>query len=97
MFATVQLLTGDAPPRPLLDSMVATKSTQFLLIAAGNNPLETSFNQLFVATLGNRASLWIAAGADHMTAFFLYPQEYEQRVISFFQTEQLETQSASQP
>jgi pimeloyl-ACP methyl ester carboxylesterase len=86
MYAAVQVLTGDAPPRPLLDSMIASKSTQFFLIAAGKNALETAFNQMFAATLGSRASLWIAPQADHTTAFTLYPQEYKQRVISFFQT-----------
>jgi len=86
MFATVQLLTGDQPPLPLLDSMRGAESTRFLLVAAGENALETSYNQLFVDTLGSRAALWLAPGAQHTGALALYPAEYEQRVISFYQS-----------
>lgn len=87
MFATVQVLTGDAPPRPLLDSMVAAPSTRFLLIAGGANALEVQFNELFAAAAGERATLWVAPDAAHTGAFGLYRDEYEQRVITFFDTQ----------
>ena len=87
MYATVQILTGDRPPSPLLDSMQAAQSTHFLLIAAGNNSLETAFNQTFATTLGHRAILWVAPAVHHTGAFARYPQEYEQRVIEFLQQE----------
>ncbi len=89
MYATVRLLTGEQPPSPLFDSMVQSKSTRFLLIAAGQNKLETEFNQLFAKTLGSRASLWIVPGATHTGAFSLNPATYEQRVTEFFQAELL--------
>ncbi len=89
MYAAVRLLTGEQPPSPLLDSMVQSKSTRFLLIAAGQNKLETEFNQLFAGTLGSRASLWVVPGATHTGAFSLNPAAYEQRVIEFFQAELL--------
>lgn len=92
MYATVRLLSGDAPPRPLLESMLASESTRFLLIAAGQNALETAFNQLFATTLGDRASLWVVPEAAHMGAFQLRPDEYEQRLISFFQKALIESQ-----
>ncbi len=95
MYATVGLLTGEASPRPLLDSMLASPETHFLLIAAGNNRLETSFNQLFATALGSRALLWIAPHADHTGALSLYPDEYEQQVIDFLQTELIGLQNAS--
>jgi hypothetical protein len=84
MYATVQLLSGESPPMPLLDSMIASQSTRFLLIAAGNNALETSYNQRFAAALGSRLSLWIAPETEHTGAFSRYPQEYEQRLLEFF-------------
>ncbi|MEW6580880.1 MAG: alpha/beta fold hydrolase [Chloroflexota bacterium] len=84
MFATVQLLSGDDPPKPLLDSMTEAQSTAFLLIAAGSNALEVDFNTLFAETVGERATLWVAPDASHTGAFKRYPDEYERRVIEFF-------------
>ena len=84
MFAAVQLFSGESPPQPLLDSMLAAPSTLFLFIAAGSNKMETAFNQLFANALGSRASLWIAPETEHTGAFSRYPQEYERRVIDFF-------------
>jgi pimeloyl-ACP methyl ester carboxylesterase len=84
MFATVQVLSGQAPPQPLLEAMLAAESTRFLLIAGGGNPQEVAFNELFARTLGGRAALWVAPQAEHTAAFRLYPQEYEQRLAGFF-------------
>lgn len=84
MYTAVQLLSGEAPPKPLLDSMIEIEATQFLLIAAGQDALETAFNKMFADTLGSRASLWVAAETDHTGAFSTYLQEYGQRVIKFF-------------
>ncbi len=84
MYATVQVLSGDTPPKPLLDSMVEAKSTAFLLIAGGSNHMEVDFNEVFAATIGERAALWIAPDAPHTGAFNLYRDEYERRVIAFF-------------
>jgi pimeloyl-ACP methyl ester carboxylesterase len=52
MYAAVRLLTWHDPPPPLLGEMQRAGATSFLLIAAGENELETSFNQLFARTLG---------------------------------------------
>lgn len=93
MYLTVQLLSGTQPPSPLLDSMIEAASTRFLLIAAGQNALETAFNQHFANVLGSRADLWTVAGATHTGAFGLDLQTYEQRVTDFFQAELLDAQS----
>jgi pimeloyl-ACP methyl ester carboxylesterase len=84
MYATVQLLSGDTPPTPLLDSMLASQQVPYLLIVAGENELEVAFNQLFADALGSRAQLWIVPGATHTGGFALSPEEYEDRVLSFF-------------
>lgn len=84
MYATVQALSGDEPPKPLLASMLEAKSTTFLLIAGGANDLELKFNELFAETVGPRATLWVALDASHTGAFNRYPDEYEQRVMAFF-------------
>ncbi len=84
MYAAVQALSGENPPAPLLDSMLAAETTHFLLIAGGANALEVDFNEMFAETIGGRAALWVASEAAHTAAFGLYPDEYEQRVITFF-------------
>jgi hypothetical protein len=93
MYATVRLLSGDATPQPLLESMMASEPTRFLLIDAGDNSMEVSFNQLFATTLGDRASLWIVPEAAHTGTFHLYPEEYEQRGGDFFKSELVGKQS----
>lgn len=84
MYAAVQVLSGETPPVPLLDSMIAAPSTAYLLIAGGGNQREVAFNELFAAAVPDRSELWIAPNAPHTAAFQLYPDEYEQRVITFF-------------
>lgn len=83
MFSTVQILSGEKPPKPLLESMVETETTQFLLIAGGAETQEVDFNQLFVEAVGESANLWIAPNASHVGAFSLYPDEYERRILEF--------------
>jgi pimeloyl-ACP methyl ester carboxylesterase len=85
MYATVQVLSGDDPPKPLLESMVEAESTAFLLIAGGREDLEVKFNELFADTVGERTTLWIAPGASHTGAFDRYRDEYEQRLFEFFE------------
>jgi len=84
MYAAVQLLSGQEPPLPLLASMSQADSTEYLLIAAGEDEMEVKFNELFASTLANRAQLWVALGAPHTGAFGLYPDVYEQRLVAFF-------------
>lgn len=85
MYATVQILTGQEPPDPpLLESMQDAAGTRFLFIAGGSNDLEVDFNELFADTLGERSELWVAPDASHTGALSRYPEEYEQRVIGFF-------------
>ena len=84
VYAAVQVLSGEAPPLPLLDSMLAAPSTSYLFIAGGANEREVAFNELFAASTSNQSQLWIAPAAPHTGAFGLYPGEYEQRVIAFF-------------
>lgn len=85
MFATVQVLTGDEPPKSLLEAMRAAPGTAFLLIAAGGNDGEVRYNQRFAEVVGQRAELWVAPGASHTRALTQYPDEYERRVIGFLE------------
>ena len=84
MYLTVEVLSGDDPPDPpLLDSMIATEGTRFLLVAGETNKLEVKFNELFASSLSSRVDLWIAPDVGHTRAFSRYPDEYAQRVMVF--------------
>lgn len=84
VFTTVGLLSGDDPPKPLLDSMVEAESTTFMLIAGERVGIEVKYNELFAETVGDRVTLWIAPDASHTGAFSRHRDDYERRVIAFF-------------
>ncbi len=86
MYATVQVVSGEQPPIPVLEAIQKAPNTRFLFIAAGNGQQEVAFNQLFVYAVKDRASLWVVPGVDHTGAFSQYPEEYERRVVDFFQS-----------
>ncbi len=94
MYTTVEVLSQTEPPKPLLSSMVEAPGTRFLLIAAGTVPLEVAFNQRFADTVGQRAGLWVAPGAAHTSAFGRYPDDYANRVLTFFDQALLEEEAA---
>lgn len=85
MYGTVGLLAGSEPQPPLLDAMRKARSTEFLLIAAGEEDLEQAYNTLFAEALGGRARLWTVPGVPHTGAFAAHPAEYEGRVVGFFE------------
>jgi len=84
MYALVGLLSGERQPAPLLNEMRDATSTAFLLIAAGEEDLEIDFNERFSQALGRRATLWIVPGVTHTGAYQRYPDDYERRVLGFF-------------
>jgi pimeloyl-ACP methyl ester carboxylesterase len=86
MFNSLRLFSGDKPPTPILDSITAADGTSFLLIAAGTSAEEIDYNTLFAEAIGEqRADLWIVPDAGHTAGFSRYPEDYEQRVIDFFE------------
>lgn len=85
MYLAVRLFSGDKPPLPIRDSLLAAPNTHFLLIAGGNEHTEVDYNEMFADTVGERATLWVAPKAGHVGAFGRHREEYEQRVISFFE------------
>lgn len=85
LFFSVRLLSGEEPPKPLLDSITAAESTSFLFIAAGKKEAEIDYNELFLDAVGDRGTLWVIPNAGHTQGFSRVPDEYEQRVIGFFE------------
>lgn len=82
----VGIFTGEDQPEPtLLESIKAADTTAYLFLAAGNNSEEIEYNEMFVEAVGEQGTLWIVPDVDHTKAYSRYPDEYEQRVIGFFE------------
>lgn len=80
----VTVLSGDIQPEPpLLESIQVADNTSFLFIAAGNEDSEVAYNHLFHETMPD-SSLWIIPDVGHTGGFNHIPDEYEDRVIGFF-------------
>jgi uncharacterized protein len=80
----VGLLSGDAKPSPLLDSIIATETTTYLFIAAEANATEVAFNKVFHQATKQHSTLWVIPGVGHTEGFNHNPDEYERRVVEFF-------------
>lgn len=81
----VMLFGGGRPSTPILDSITAAHDTPLLLIAAGNVGDEIAYNEVFAAAVAPRAEVWIVPGAGHTQGLSRSPEDYEQRVIGFFE------------
>lgn len=85
MYFSAQIFTGQTPPGiTMLDSIKASKDTRFLFIAAEDTNEEIEYNDVFLQAAGEHGELWSVPGAGHTQAQSLYPDEYEAKVITFF-------------
>ncbi len=85
LYFTVGTLTGCREPKPIAESIASAPGAALLLIASGGSKKEIDYNTMYAKTAGDRAELWIADGASHTGALAAYPNDYEQRVVAFFQ------------
>lgn len=83
-YTTVALLTGDQPPTAIVDSIRATQTTRYLVIAAEDTADEAEFGAAFAAAAPGRSELWVVPDATHTSGLRTAPEEYERRVIDFF-------------
>jgi pimeloyl-ACP methyl ester carboxylesterase len=83
-FGAVGLFTLSAPPPPLLAEMQAADATSFYFIAAGNVPQEVAFNRVFKQATTGTSELWVVPRIGHTQAARIRPQEYERRIVAFF-------------
>lgn len=85
MYFCAQLFTGQTPPdTTIIDSVAGAADTRFLFIAAQDTEEEAEYNAAFTEAADSRAELWTVPKAGHTQAMSLYPEEYESRVIAFF-------------
>ena len=82
MFSTIRVLSGDPPTRPLADQ-VRKLTAPTLLISAGTD-VEQQFGALYEQVADGRVEHWNLPDAHHTHAIHEHPDQYEQRVVSFF-------------
>ena len=75
--------SNQLPPENLKD-LAAKVEQPMLLIAAPNSPNGERLNRGFAAAAGDSATLWEIPEAGHVGGQAARPQEYERRVIGFF-------------
>ena len=80
---TIHLMTGEAPPPPLKDLVREIAPRRVLLIAA-DLPEEQQLMGLYLELGGPSFELWSIPEAKHIGGFDLHSEEYEQRVVAFF-------------
>ena len=82
MFATLRVVSGDAPGPPLED-MVERVSSPTLLISAGTD-VEREFNVHYAQAARGRVEHWNLPDAVHTHALHSHRDAYERRVVGFF-------------
>ena len=81
--ATMRLISGEATPPPLKE-MVAQIGPRPVLLLAANIGEEIELMSLYVEVGGPSFEMWTIPEPKHVGAFDLHPEEYEQRVVAFF-------------
>jgi dienelactone hydrolase len=83
-FGITDFLTDASPPTPLRSAVAAADDTEFLLITAGEVADEQHAARDIRAAAPDRVSVWNVEGADHTGGHDTLRDEWERRVIEFF-------------
>jgi len=81
--AAVAVSSNQAPPANLKD-LAAKVEQPMLLIAAPNAPSGEKLNRGYAEAAGESATLWEIPEAGHVGGLEARPEEYERRVVGFF-------------
>jgi len=79
----VAVFSNQAPPANLKD-LAAKVDQPMLLIAAPNSPNGERLNRGYAKAAGDSATLWEIPESRHVGGQTARPQEYERRVVGFF-------------
>lgn len=82
--AAVRVFSGSSPGEPLKELAARVSPTPLLLIASGNAQRESEYNRLYAEAAREPVELWAIPDGTHTAAIRERPDEYEQRVIGFF-------------
>lgn len=82
-FAVTDLLADASPPIPLVDAIAAIAPRPVLLIA-GEERQEAAANPNLAEAGGPTVELWELPDTGHIAGVRTHPEEYERRVVGFF-------------
>ena len=80
----VSVFADEPPPPSLVDVLPRIEPRPALLIWAPNGGNRETMNPLYQRLIGPSASLWAIDDVNHMKGLQGHPEEYERRVVGFF-------------
>jgi fermentation-respiration switch protein FrsA (DUF1100 family) len=84
-YTAVRVISGDSPGEPLKDLVSRVAPTPLLLIAGGEGiPQERDLNRIYAEAAREPVELWDLPDVSHTAAIRERPDEYERRVVGFF-------------
>ena len=78
------LFTGNVPPAALRDLVPKMHAAAFFIYGENGQPVEEPANRAFYEKAPGYAELWEVPGSGHMGGAKAQPDEYERRLVAFF-------------
>jgi uncharacterized protein len=82
--ASVAVFSNTAPPEHLKHLVPRISPRPVMLIADPESPNGEDLNRMYYETASEPKTLWEVAGAGHVGGIDDRPEEYERRVVGFF-------------
>ena len=80
----IRLFSNESPPPSLIDVLPRVAPRPVLLIWATDSRNREAINTLYRQLIGPSATSWPMSDVDHMKGLQTRPEEYERRVLAFF-------------
>jgi uncharacterized protein len=85
MYTAARVFSGSSPGEPLKELVARVSPTPLLLISTGGSlPAELEMNRFYAEAAREPVELWELPEVDHTAAIRERPDEYERRVVGFF-------------
>ena len=85
MYTAARIFSGESPGESLKDLVARVSPTPLLLISTGGSlPVERDFNRIYAEAAREPVDFWDLPDVDHTAAIRQRPDEYERRVVGFF-------------
>jgi dienelactone hydrolase len=82
--AATALFTDNLPPRSLRSLAPKIQGASFFVYGEQGQPVEKPANDAFYAEARGPKEIWEVPGSGHMKGIEAQPQEYDRRVVAFF-------------